>query len=169
MFADLVSKQNGLNSTQDVRDSMYRTVADEVDLSAHLKMKSHDQSLNTEFISWVLRDSDPSFSCLNPNALSLTSGLEQQISNQPGPREVGYGDFEPLDPYPCQIPSNGPYPQQAAYAPSRPSNRDSGYETADDSSKDLSINNFSTQAGSKYYPIASSEIHDSMTMPSDEK
>ncbi|KAJ5204817.1 CP2 transcription factor [Penicillium cinerascens] len=178
MFADLVSKPRGMTLNQDACDPMPRTVADEVGRDANPGTKSHDHNVNLDCISWVLRDSDPSFSCLNPQSLSLVPDLNQhQTANDVGSTGVGAilhdraRDFEPhykpQDPY--QAPSNGLYSQQPVNASPKAFHRDSGYETMDRSSEELSINNFSTHADSNYSMASSTYMNDSIEILPGEK
>ena len=163
---------------QDAHDPMPRAVADEIGLDANPGTKSHDHNLNVDCVSWVLRDSDPSFSCLNPKSLSLAPDINQyQTSNDVDSTGVGAvlhnraGDFEPYykpqNPY--QIPSNGSSSQQAVNASPKAFHRDSGYETMDRSSEEVSINNFSTHADSNYNMASSTDMNESMDILPGEK
>lgn len=177
MFADLVSKPKGMTLNQDARDPMPRMVVNEVGLEANPGTKSHDHNLDLDCISWVLRDSGPSFSCLNPKSLSLVPDLNQhQTSNDVGSTGVGAvlhnraGDLEPhykpQDPY--QVPSNGLSSQKSVDTSPKAFHRDSGYETMDRSSEELSINNFSTHANSNYM-ASSTDMNDSIDILPGEK
>lgn len=163
---------------QDAHDPLPRTVADEGGLDANPGTKSHDRNFNGDCISWVLRDPDPSFSCLNPKSLSLASDINQhQTSNDVGSTRVGVvfhnraGDFEPhyKPQYPYQVPSNGSSSQQAINASPKAFHRDSGYETMDRSSEEVSMNNFSAHADSNYNMASSTDMNESMDISPGEK
>ncbi|KAJ5331738.1 hypothetical protein N7476_001521 [Penicillium atrosanguineum] len=143
-FGDLVSKQS-INVNQGAHNLMPQIVPDEANFDTNVRGRTHDQSLDAERVPWASRASGSPFSCLDPEALSLQYEFGQhQTPHHHGFSERGNifhnpaGEFELLDPY--QISSNGPFAQQEFPTFPKPPHRDSGYETMDSSSEDLSMN-----------------------------
>lgn len=128
---------------------MPQITSEEPSLGTNIRGKSHDPSSDANCAPWALRAPESSFSCLDPEALSIAYGFEQQqIPNHDGFTEGDAvfhnrtGEFKPPNSY--EIPSNGTFGQPMFDPFPKPPHRDSGYDTMDDSSEDISIN-FSTK------------------------
>lgn len=131
---------------------MPHVVPDEANLGTNPRGTTHVQSVDAEPVPWPSQASGSSISCLDPGALALQFGFDEpQIPHQSGFSERDNifhnqaGELELLDPY--QLSSNSPFAQRDFTPMSRPPHRDSGYETMDSSSEDLSMN-YSTKLDS---------------------